>query len=100
LEGENKREALRADRKNETSGVGGGTLQNAPETWEVRCSQNSKGGALYEMLNSGEQKLVESISSRKTRHQVRDGVAIPQSKTLTQNCSCLKELQGQKWRKD
>jgi hypothetical protein len=26
----------------------------------------------------------------------RDGVAIPQSKTLTQNCSCLKELQGQK----
>jgi hypothetical protein len=25
----------------------------------------------------------------------RDGVAIPQSKTLTQICSCLKELQGQ-----
>jgi len=28
----------------------------------------------------------------------RDGVAIPQSKILTQNCSCLKELQGQKQR--
>jgi hypothetical protein len=28
----------------------------------------------------------------------RDGVAIPQSKILTQNCSCLKELQGWKWR--
>ena len=25
---------------------------------------------------------------------------IPQSNTLTQNCSCLKELQGQKWRSD
>jgi hypothetical protein len=30
---------------------------------------------------------------------VRDGVAIPQSKTLTHNCSFLKELQGQKWRR-
>jgi hypothetical protein len=28
---------------------------------------------------------------------VRDGVAIAQSKTVTQNCSYLKELQGQKW---
>jgi hypothetical protein len=28
---------------------------------------------------------------------VRDGVAIPQSK-LTHNYSCLKELQGWKWR--
>jgi hypothetical protein len=32
--------------------------------------------------------------------KLRDGVAIPQSKTLTQNCSCIKELQGQKWRRD
>ena len=30
---------------------------------------------------------------QKDRHQVRDGVAIPQSK-LWPNCSCLKELQG------
>jgi hypothetical protein len=30
----------------------------------------------------------------------RDGVAIPQSKTLSQNCSYLKELQRQKWRRD
>jgi hypothetical protein len=30
----------------------------------------------------------------------RDEVAIPQSKTLTQDCPCLKELQGQKWRRD
>jgi hypothetical protein len=41
----------------------------------------------------------EPTSSRKTGHQVREGVAIPQSKTLTHNCSCLKVLQGQKWKK-
>jgi hypothetical protein len=30
----------------------------------------------------------------------RDRVTNPQSKFLTQNCSCLKKLQGQKWRRD
>ena len=30
----------------------------------------------------------------------RDGVAIPKSNTLTQNCTSLKELQRQKWRRD
>jgi hypothetical protein len=29
-----------------------------------------------------------------------DGVVIIQSKNLTQNCSILKELQGQKWREE
>ena len=53
--------------------------KNAPETWEVRDSQDSKGGALDEMLNSRERKLVKPTSSRKTGHQVRAGVAIPQS---------------------
>ena len=42
-----------------------GTLQNAPETWEVRDSQDSKGGTSH----------VKSDS----REKVRDGVAIPQS---------------------
>jgi hypothetical protein len=60
------------------------------ETWEVRDSQNSKGGTLNEMPNSGEREIVEPIYNRKSRHQVRNGVAIPQSKTLTHNCSCLK----------
>jgi hypothetical protein len=27
----------------------GGTFQNAPETWEVRVSQDSKGGTLDQM---------------------------------------------------
>ena len=57
----------------------GGTLQNAPETWEVRDSQDSKGGSLDEMPDSRERELIEPTSSRKTGHQVRDGVAIPQS---------------------
>jgi hypothetical protein len=72
------------------------TLQNAPETWEVRDSQDSKGRTLDEMPYIGERELIEPTSSRKTGYQVRDGVAIPQSKTLTHNCSCLKELQGWK----
>ena len=54
-------------------------LQNAPETWEVRDSQDSKGGTLEKIHNSKERELIEHTSSRKTGHQVRDGVAIPQS---------------------
>jgi hypothetical protein len=50
------------------------------------------GGTLDEMPYNGEMELVESTSSRKTGHQVREGVAIPQTKTLINNCSCLKEL--------
>jgi hypothetical protein len=32
--------------KRQEVGGGGGTLQNAPETWELRDSQNSKGMSL------------------------------------------------------
>ena len=35
----------------------------------MRESHDLKGGTLDEMLNSGERKLVESTSSRKTGHQ-------------------------------
>jgi hypothetical protein len=38
------------------------------------------GGTLDEMLYIREKELVEPSSSRKTGHQVRDGVAISQSK--------------------
>lgn len=48
------------------------------------------------MPNSGKRDLVESTSSWKWR----DGVSIPESKSLILNCSYLKELQEQKWRKD
>jgi hypothetical protein len=56
------------------------TLQNAPETWEVRDFQDSKGGTLDEMPDSREREITEPNSSRKTGHQVRDGFATPQSK--------------------
>jgi hypothetical protein len=65
------------------------------ETWKVTVSQDSKEGILDEIPSSWERELVELSSSRKTGGiKWKDEVAIPQSKTLTQNCSCLKELQG------
>jgi hypothetical protein len=45
----------------------------------MRDSQDSKGGALDEMPYSWERELVELTSSRKTGHQVKAGLAIPQS---------------------
>ena len=60
-----------------------GGLHNVPETWEVRDSQDSKGGTLDEKPDLREKELKEPTSSRKTGHQVRDT-------TLTHNCSCLK----------
>jgi hypothetical protein len=52
------------------------------------------------MPYSVEREPVKSIFKRKAGIKWRDGVAIPQSKTLVQNCSFLIELQGQKWRRD
>ena len=60
--------------------MGGGDFQGAPETSEVRDSQDSKGGTQDEMPNSGEREIIESTSIKKTGHQPRDGVAILQSK--------------------
>jgi hypothetical protein len=46
--GGGRTEALRASRKNGNKqpwdAGGEGTLQNVPEIWEVRASQDSKGG--------------------------------------------------------
>jgi hypothetical protein len=67
---------------------------------EMRDSKDSKGGILDEMPDSRKKEIIEPTSSRKTGHQAEGWVAIPQSNTLTQNFSCLKELQGQKWRRD
>jgi hypothetical protein len=46
------------------------TLWNVPENWEVRDSQDSKGGTLDEMPYCEEKDLTEPVSSRKTEHQV------------------------------
>jgi hypothetical protein len=45
-------------------------LQNVPKTWEVRHSQDSKGGTLNEMTYSGKRELIVCTSSRKTGHQL------------------------------
>jgi len=70
--GEDMSEAPRASSRSgnvQSQEAGGGrTLQNAPETWEMRESQDSKGGTLDKMPNSGERGRVESTSSRKTGH--------------------------------
>jgi hypothetical protein len=55
---------------------------------------NVEGGTLVRKLN-----LKNPPSLEREHIKWRDGVAIPYSKTLTQNCPCLKELQGQKWRR-
>jgi hypothetical protein len=76
-------EALRTNRQNVNRQpqeiVGWEDPQNAPETWEVRESQASKGRTLSDKFNSIENELIKPTSSRKTGHQGRDGVATPQS---------------------
>ena len=57
------------------------------------------GVTLDEMPNSEERELVESTSSTKKGLKWRNGVANPQSKLLTQNCSCLKRTSGTKMEK-
>jgi hypothetical protein len=48
----------------------------------MRDSQDSKGGTLDEMPYIMEMELVESTSSRKMGHQVRDKVFNAQSKPI------------------
>jgi hypothetical protein len=55
------------------------------------------GETLDEMSDSREQGLMEPTSSRKTGHQVREGVAISQSR-LYLYFFFLKGLKGWKWR--
>ena len=55
------------------------TLQNVSESWEVRHTQDSKGGTLDEMTICRERELLEPTFSRKTGHQMRD---IPYSQII------------------
>jgi hypothetical protein len=51
-----------------------------PETWEVKDSQDWKGGNLDDRSYSGEREFIEHTSNTKTGYWVSDGIAIPQSK--------------------
>ena len=55
--------------------------------------------SLAKMPNIGETEPKESTSNRLGLKWRRDWVTNPQSEFLTQNCSCVKELQGKKMEK-
>jgi hypothetical protein len=92
--------SLRARIKWKQASSGGKRLGVPPEcTRGLGCESFSglKGRNLrWNVLQWG-QWISRLTNRRKTWHEVR--VTIPQSKTLTHNCSCLKDLQRQKWRK-
>jgi hypothetical protein len=52
----------------------------------------------YQTVRRGNSKSLPPVDRQGLKR--RDGVTNPLSKFLTQNCSRLKELQGQKWRRD
>ena len=74
-------ECQQKERKQSTSGDTGWawTLQNVPGSWEVRDSQDSKGGTLDEMANCTERELLEPTFSRKTGYQMRERCTITYS---------------------
>jgi len=82
----------------EVVGRWGGTLKKVSETFQVRNTQDSKGGILSEMPNNF--KLVDSTSSRKTGHQVDEWGCQFIVKSSDPEFFYLKKLQGQKWRRD
>jgi hypothetical protein len=65
----------------------------------VREFQDSKRGTLDEMLFSGERKLVESNSSRKTRHQVEGWGCHPTVKNIVPELFLSKRTAGTKMEK-
>jgi hypothetical protein len=77
--------------------VGGGeNLYKIPETWDLRGSHHSMGMALVERLNSGDMEPEETTLSRQGPQWSNRVINLP-STFLTQICSCMKEMQGQKW---
>jgi hypothetical protein len=76
-----------------------GTLQKILETWDVSKSQDSMQVILAKMPNSGRGNSKSPPSINRQGPKWRNKDTNPQLKFLTQNCSCLKEMQGQKWRR-
>jgi hypothetical protein len=52
------------------------------------------------MHNSGDMEYEEIISSSQIGPQWRDRDNKPPTKLSTQNCYCLKEMQGQRWNRE
>ena len=73
-----------------------------PESWEVRNSQDSKGGTLDETSNSGERKekeVVESTSSISIGHQVEQWGCHPTVKNSDPELFLSKRNSGTKMEK-
>jgi hypothetical protein len=90
-------EALRASRKNinrKTQEIGGWGYPppNAPETWEVQDSQDSKGGTFDEKLDSRGRKFRVHLQQETGRISSEVWGCHPTDTSLTNYCSCLKEL--------
>jgi hypothetical protein len=62
--------------------------------------QDSMGVILAKMPNNVEMEHEETTSSSQTEPQVEVWQHQPTFKIVTQNCFCLKEMQGQKWSRD
>ena len=62
----------------------------------MRDSKDLMERVLAEMLNSGGMESKETTSRRETCPSVEGQEHPPISKSFTQTCSCLKEMQGQK----
>jgi hypothetical protein len=68
-------------------------------TWEMRDYQDSMEVTLAKMSNLEGGNLKKPLTIE-TRPQVEGLGYQPTVKILTQNCSCVKELEKQKWRRD
>ena len=99
----NRSKALRASRKNvnkqpqEVGGRGPSRMYQS-ESWEVRDSQDLKGGTLDEIPNS-ERELKEFTSSRKTGHQVERWGCHPTVKNSDSELFLFKGTTGTKMEK-
>ena len=75
-----------------------------PETWDVRGSQDPVGWPWLKCPAAGRWNPKRPPLVNKHGPQLKHRAAHLSSICLTQNCSCLKEIQGQKqsrdWRKD
>jgi hypothetical protein len=67
----------------------GGTFQNAPETWEIRDFQDSKGGTL-DARQQGEGTFRTHLQQEDSTSSKGWGCH-PTVTSLIHNCSCLKE---------
>ena len=65
----------------------------------MRGCQDSKGGTLDELPNSGERELVESTSSRKTGHQVEGWGCHPTVKNSDSELFLSERTEGTKMEK-